>query len=886
MSDAAQVSARLRAALSDRYRVEKELGAGGMATVYLAHDLRHERDVAIKVLHPDLGAALGAERFLSEIKTTAKLQHPHILPLLDSGAADGLLYYVMPYVRGETLRARLERETQLPVPDALQIAREVADALQAAHTLGVVHRDIKPENILLQDGHALVADFGIALALQQAGGQRITQTGLSLGTPQYMSPEQASGEKAVDARSDVYALAAVTYEMLTGGPPFTGSSVQAVIARVLSSDPEPMTRVRRTIPPALDAAVLRGLAKLPADRFESARAFADVLRADAASGQTYTAVASPPTRRTFIPLAALVAGIAVVAALGGWFAASRGRGDNSTSATSTRFELPLAPGENLASVLVRPFLFTPDGNSILYIVSRPGGTSQLMRRRLDQLDPLPVQGANATANAAISPDGKWLAIEQGDDLYKLPVEGGARSRLANTGRQNGIAWPTDNQIVLGTNANGGLRVMDLKQGTIREILKPDRGRIVNWPIALPGESAVIATVYDPRTDSAVVHRISIPDGKAEPIGSPAYFPVGVRKGQFVFLDRRSRLFVQAFDGRKVSGEPVQVATGFAMFTTGIALGLVGLSPLGDLVYRDPGSSSQLVLREPNGVVRPLSPDTQPYLHPRVSPDGRHVAVTVTGDNGFSGSIWVLDRTTGVFARTIREDDGSQRDRPEWTPDGRSILHRVVQASGRQYRIRNLADEGIDRPASWAPGLVNEAVIGPDGVSLVGRINDLGDVAQALYRWTLQDTVPRRIGSGEVNPNGPRISADGRWLAYNVVEGGVRHVFVSPFPGPGPRVQIDRDGAGLPMWSKDGKRLYFPTKEAMVSVPMANGQPAGEPRVEFESLLYPTLVDETHAGFDVTPDGGFVLVRPIRPPRNVVVRNFGRELDAALGEKPK
>ncbi|MFN8718159.1 MAG: serine/threonine-protein kinase, partial [Gemmatimonadaceae bacterium] len=191
MSDAAQVSARLRAALSDRYRVDRELGAGGMATVYLAHDLKHERDVAIKVLHPDLGAALGAERFLSEIKTTAKLQHPHILPLLDSGAADGLLYYVRPYVRGETLRTRLERETQLPVPDALQIAREVADALQAAHTLGVVHRDIKPENILLQDGHALVADFGIALAVQTAGGARMTQTGLSLGTPQYMSPEQA-----------------------------------------------------------------------------------------------------------------------------------------------------------------------------------------------------------------------------------------------------------------------------------------------------------------------------------------------------------------------------------------------------------------------------------------------------------------------------------------------------------------------------------------------------------------------------------------------------------------------------------------------------------------------------------------------------------------------
>ncbi|MDB4892287.1 MAG: protein kinase, partial [Gemmatimonadetes bacterium] len=225
---------RLAHALGATYRIERELGAGGMATVYLARDLRHDRDVAIKVLHPDLGAALGSERFLSEIRTTARLQHPHILPLLDSGDADGLLYYVMPYVTGETLRSRLERETQLPIDDALRIAREVADALGSAHALGIIHRDIKPENILLQGGHALVADFGIALAVQQAGGQRMTQTGLSLGTPQYMSPEQAMGERTIDARADIYALGAVTYEMLAGEPPFTGSSVQAIVAKVMT----------------------------------------------------------------------------------------------------------------------------------------------------------------------------------------------------------------------------------------------------------------------------------------------------------------------------------------------------------------------------------------------------------------------------------------------------------------------------------------------------------------------------------------------------------------------------------------------------------------------------------------------------------------------------
>src|SRR5512140_2989926 len=263
---------RLGAALADRYRIERELGAGGMATVYLAHDLKHDRDVAIKVLHPDLGAALGGERFLSEIRTTARLQHPHILPLLDSGDADGLLYYVMPLVTGETLRARLERESQLPIADAVRIAREVASALDYAHRQGVVHRDIKPENILLHDGSALVADFGIALAAGSAE-DRMTATGISLGTPYYMSPEQALGQSDVDLRCDIYALGATLYEMLTGRPPFTGATAQAVVARVITETPLPPERIRPDVPASVSAAVLTALRKDPATRFPSAAAF-------------------------------------------------------------------------------------------------------------------------------------------------------------------------------------------------------------------------------------------------------------------------------------------------------------------------------------------------------------------------------------------------------------------------------------------------------------------------------------------------------------------------------------------------------------------------------------------------------------------------------------
>ncbi|MDE3174028.1 MAG: serine/threonine protein kinase, partial [Gemmatimonadota bacterium] len=271
-------AARLAAALADRYRIERELGQGGMATVYLAHDLKHDRKVAIKVLKPELAAVLGAERFVTEIRTTAALQHPNILPLFDSGEAGGFLYYVMPYVEGETLRAKLDRETQLAVDEAVRITTEVADALQYAHDHGVVHRDIKPENVLIHGGRPMVADFGIALALSAAAGGRMTETGLSLGTPHYMSPEQATAEKTITNRSDVYSLASVLYEMLAGQPPHLGGSAQQIIMKIVTEPAAPVTRMRRAVPPNVAAAVARALEKLPADRFESAKAFAGALR--------------------------------------------------------------------------------------------------------------------------------------------------------------------------------------------------------------------------------------------------------------------------------------------------------------------------------------------------------------------------------------------------------------------------------------------------------------------------------------------------------------------------------------------------------------------------------------------------------------------------------
>lgn len=336
--------ATLVAALADRYRLEHELGQGGMATVYLAHDLKHHRQVALKVLKPELAEALGAQRFLKEIQVTANLQHPHILPLYDSGNAGDVLFYVMPLVQGESLRQRLDRDRRLPVDETLRIVRQVAGALDFAHRQGVIHRDIKPENILLHDGEALLADFGIALAASTTGADRMTGTGLSIGTLQYMSPEQATGARDLGAASDIYSLGAVTYEMLAGAPALTGDNQRALMANLMSATPASLSAARAEIPASLEAAVLRALEKEPTDRFATAREFADALVVSSAPAISMSASAAPVssagrnssgTRRRSLALVAstiVLVGIAVA-----WFALRPGAtGENASAPVQIR----------------------------------------------------------------------------------------------------------------------------------------------------------------------------------------------------------------------------------------------------------------------------------------------------------------------------------------------------------------------------------------------------------------------------------------------------------------------------------------------------------------------------------------------------------------------
>ncbi len=527
---------QLKQALSDRYAVEREIGAGGMATVYLARDLRHDRPVALKLLNPELGAVLGVERFLAEIKVTANLQHPNLLPLFDSGEAGGHLFYVMPFVEGESLRVRLEREKQLPIEDALRIAVACANALDYAHGHGVIHRDLKPENILLQHGQPVVADFGIALAVSKAGGNRITQTGLSLGTPQYMSPEQATGDRVIDGRSDIYSLAAVTYEMLAGEPPHLGNTAQAIIARVLTDKPRPVRSSRSAVPEHVEAALDLALQKLPADRFATAREFAEALQGRGATLAT-TRVTAPGAPAGAAGWRArlrdpMVLGLAAVAVASLGFAATRLR----------RPEAPVPPptvrflfggGDSTRAIQNYPWpaAISPDGSMLVFAVARPGLPTIFYLRRLNQVVPQPIPGTENGSQPLFSPDGQWLAFEADSKEKKVRLDGSAPVTIAAGGFDNGADWSTRNELIVGsTGKSRGLSRVSVAGGELAALTQPDSAKGETdhlWPIATPDGRSVVFAVWSGAIATARLAITSLDHPEVRPLNIKGVRPLAV-----------------------------------------------------------------------------------------------------------------------------------------------------------------------------------------------------------------------------------------------------------------------------------------------------------------------------------------------------------------------
>jgi serine/threonine protein kinase/Tol biopolymer transport system component len=863
---------RLAVALSDRYRIERELGQGGMATVYLAHDLRHDRDVAIKVLHPDLGAALGPERFLSEIRTTARLQHPHILPLLDSGAADGLLYYVMPLVTGETLRTRLERERQLPIDDAVRIAREVADALGHAHGLGVIHRDIKPENILLQGGHALVADFGIALAVQTAAGQRMTQTGLSLGTPQYMSPEQAMGERAIDARSDIYALGAVTYEMLAGDPPFTGSSVQAIVAKVMTEKPSPIHTVRDTVPEHVESAVLTALAKLPADRFATAAEFAAGLSTGSGTtGRTIAPRRVTPGKASRYAWPAFAC-VALAVAAWGWLRPPT----ESSVVVPSRLEISAPNVGGVSTGLQRQIAISPDGSTLLYAAS-VDGQIVTMRRDLASEESVPVPGApDLIAGFTFSPDGREFAgsVFSTRTSYRFPIEGGnGRALPREVQLTSEILWGSDGTLWIDNLSDNGniLRVT-----ATNEITRPLGDSLPNMvpSVMLPDGRHLLALRRPFGGSAGPVVVVDLETGGTTPLLGVDVVQLRYTSGYLVYAETNGALSVVAFDPatREVSGTSLTIATGISL--TGAGSAQFDVSRTGTVAYI-PEAPRSLYYVERNGGARAATPDLRNFHAPQFSPDGRRISVDFTTADG--RDVWLLDRTTVVLSRLTLARDGHDA---TWAPDGASLLyvsapqgvlgvHRIFPGRGESAESLLTATQ-LGTTGKWLP--TGGAIVTVGSQTSAGTGNDIVQILNG-GRGPMEPVIATRFSETY-----PAVSPHGDLLAYVSNRSGRDEVYLRRFATGGEEVQVSTEGGTEPVWGPDGRELFY--RGGTLGEPsliQARLEPGTSPAVTSHMSLFALtgyIPATPHANYDISPDGReFVMVRQNPSAGIVVIQNL-------------
>jgi serine/threonine-protein kinase len=873
---------QLNVALAGRYAIDRLVGEGGMATVYLARDLRHQRRVALKVLKPDLGAVVGVERFLSEIQVTANLQHPNLLPLFDSGAADDVLFYVMPYVDGESLRARLEREKQLPVDEAVRLAAAVASALDYAHRHGVIHRDLKPENILLHEGQPLVADFGIALAVSNAGGNRITQTGLSLGTPQYMSPEQATGDRVIDARTDVFSLGAVTYEMLTGEAPHTGTTSQAIIARLLTEKPRAIRASRPSVPAHVEAAVDLALEKLPADRWATTKEFGEALtgarqtmrQTSDTTGATADAMRAARRRLATRELAAwTVAAVAIAAAA---FVSLRPSPD--VPGVPAEFELldsiDVTSNRGAASLAL-----SRDGSTLVFQAARSDGTPMLFVRRLDDRSVQPISGTDDARSPVLSPDGSEVLFSLlggggfgalgASAIRRVPVRGGRARTVVDSAVGTGqVSWGDAGLIVVAHRArlwtvpeDGGPRTLLAAPDSTRRHMR------YGFPDVLPGGKAALITVWRGgiELDSAMVGVVSIPGGEVTELGIRGTYPRYSATGHIVYGTSDGWLFAVPFveRTRAVSGIPVRVADGVRVGAGGAAA--VGVARNGTLAYIRGLTSLRRELRlvavSRTGTMRPLGGKPGFYADPRVSPDGGQVAVTVatTGEANFPNpDIWRFDTASKVFARVTTD---SSSIRAAWSRDGERIAY--ARSGGDSVVMwRPLYANGQATPLFRSTHVVTEASLGPpqgySAISVRFGVNRSEDI------WLVPTDsleAPRAFLAEPYTESAPRISPNGNVIAYVTNRTGRSEVYVRPILGDGPEVQVSVDGGVQPVWAPSGRELFYVERDVLMSARFVEGRRLAVLRRDslFRDVF---LTGGRSANYDVFPDGRELLM--LRP----------------------
>ena len=858
---------RLKTALADRYAIQEELGAGGMATVYLAEDLKHRRKVAVKVLRPELAAIIGAQRFLKEIEVTANLQHPHILPLFDSGEADSFLYYVMPYVEGESLRDKLNREKQLAVEEAIGITTAVASALDYAHRHDVIHRDIKPENILVHDGQPTVADFGIALAVTAAGGTRLTETGLSLGTPHYMSPEQATAERELDGRTDVYSLACVLYEMLGGDPPFTAPTAQAVVAKILAVTPDGVRERRPAVPLHVEAALRKALEKLPADRFARPGDFAEAL-----TDTRFTVDSPSAARRTsFADAWQMLGGKLVAAAIGlvgvtavlVWFLKPTPERTSQTGGLPTRFTIPVPTGFELEEGQSPQLAVSPSGRTLVYATD-----GALYKRRLDEFESERLDGTDGASLPFFSPDGEWIGFWLAANHMRISVDGGPVSEIpADIDRSAwGADWSSDGSIVYAA-ATGYAGIHRSAAGEAAErltvVLDSAGESSHQWPQLIDGGTAVLFSVIGPSwlwADSKVVVQ-DIESGQRTIVATGATYGRYVPSGHVTYVNAEGTLHAVPFDAerRAVTGEPEPVESGIRTAYWGGAA-TYAVSAAGTLAFAR-GSEFErhlLVWIDRSGARSdPLGPPLTFETH-SLSPDGQRLAMDVLRPN--NADISVTSVSSWQPRRFTLEQ--AQNESPIWSPDGRRLAYTSAGTGGAtRIWIRDL-DAGSEPFLVYTAKYWLEVTSwSSDGSWLAFQEQPLGgqnDVYAVLADGSGQPIEVAATGFGEsLGTFSPASSL----MAYGSDETGVTEVYVVSFPDIAAKQQVSNGGGSRPRWSPKGDELFFLKANTLMVVPVdtSGALTVGTPRA-----LFPIPDLDGGYGYNVSPDADRFLVRVRNP----------------------
>jgi serine/threonine-protein kinase len=869
-----QVVERLNTALADRYRIESDIGSGGMATVYLAQDLKHDRRVAVKVLKPELAAVLGADRFLSEIKVTANLQHPHILPLHDSGEADGFLYYVMPFVEGESLRARLDREKQLSVDEAVEVARSVASALDYAHRHGVIHRDIKPANILLHDGQPMVADFGIALAVRAAGGERLTETGLSLGTPQYMSPEQASGDREVDGRSDLYSLGAVLYEMLTGEAPHSGPTVQAIIAKLLTDKPRPVTELRETVPAHVAATVHKALAKLPADRFGGA---SDLIRAVSDSAFLGEAASMPEdlreTSSPWNPVSKSLAVLAVLFMVTTVWAMARSR----SVAVLPTYDVGLPDAAPMSLDLYWTTLtVSPEGDFVVY---RAATDTTLWYRSLIDTEVYRIAGTEGALSAAVSPDGTVIAFATLTAVKVVPVSGGVTETVVEALGPSNPQWISDSRVFFSDEDDTRLRWADVETGEnqTRDFQCSNPDWISEAQVLCGGggfQQAHVLDVSDGTTHYVRLRGASGSEGFLRGTGFK------LRDGGYLtYMSIDGNLRAVPFDLEAFeAGRPVTLVTGVRRQPFSGA-GQYSVGADGTLVYAEGvnGDMGELVVWDEERGVVPLLPEPGMFLRWSLSPRGDKLAAVVEAPGG--QELRVYDLAGGP--RQPLWASGEFVNEPCWMPDGESLVFGTTDWVNRTWTLLR------SRPRSTFPPDTLFQGSGTFGYG-IRSCTDPGQVIGYSYGTTNHIVAIDLLGASPrmdtIVANGyfGALSPDGERLAY--APDGFNGIAVATYPEMN-RAPLVASQRAEPSWISSTELAYWRQGGDFFRLFL---DPATNERQGLEVLWHsdPRFSDTPGSSYEITPTGGLTYIRATEQkpaPYLRVIPNWFDQMKRAVNE---